>query len=188
LHRSKTKYAFMALLRVLLPTEAGQLTEHLLRLTPEERASRFMHIASDEVVRAHVATFKWRSGVVIGFFEAGVLRGAAEIQGIPFGACEVAVTVEHVWQQQGIGTELVRQALLVARNRMFHSVQVICLGTNQAFQHIARKFTDHLNREDGEASSEIRLAPPTWLSLVQEAANNGLGWMSGLMPVERPAA
>jgi hypothetical protein len=175
-------------MRTLLPFEAGQLSEHLLRLNQDERASRFMHAASDEVVRDHVTGFNWRSGVVIGFFESGVLRGAAEIQGVPFGACEVAVTVEHPWQQHGIGTELVRQALLAARNRMFRSVQVVCLGSNQAFQHIARKFTDHLTHEDGEATGEIRLAPPTWLSLVQELARNGLGWMAGLMPPAAPAA
>ena len=171
----------MTLLRPLLPTEAGQLADHLLRLSPEERASRFMHAASDEVVRAHVQEFDWRRGLVVGFFERGVLRGAAEIQGEAFGACEVAVTVEHGWQHHGIGTDLVRQALLAARNRMYRSVQVVCLGSNQAFQHIALKFLDHLHHEDGEASGEIKLVPPNPISLAREATQNGLGWMSTVL-------
>lgn len=136
----------MAVHRRLLPTEAGQLAEHLLRLSPEQRGMRFMHAASDEVLRHHVRDFDWRTGLVIGFFEAGVLRGAPELQGERFGTCEVAVTVEAAWQHHGVGT-------------------------------------DHLHHEDGEVSGEIRLAPPTWISLARESIANGLGWMSALVPV-----
>ena len=66
-------------IRRLLPSEAAKLGGHLARLSSEERTLRFMGAMSDEAVRDHCERIDWFRTVVIGFFDAGVLRGAAEL-------------------------------------------------------------------------------------------------------------
>ncbi len=67
-------------MRRLLPGEAGKLTDHLGRLTREERSLRFMGTLHDDAMAEHCERLNWFRTVVIGFFDAGVLRGAAELQ------------------------------------------------------------------------------------------------------------
>ncbi len=171
----------MTALRKLLPTEAPALLAHLLRLPPDDRAARFMHAVSDDTIAAHVRGIDWVGGVVVGYFEAGVLRGAAELAGRLFREVEIAVTVEPSCQDQGIGTALLGQALLIARNRRFATAHVVCLGSNRRFQRVALKFFDHLSHEDGEASADMVLEQPTWFSLAEESTAESLAWFSQIM-------
>jgi len=171
----------MTAMRKLLPTEAPALLEHLLRLPAEDRAARFMHAVSDSSIADHVAKIDWVAGAVVGYFAEGILRGAAELQGRLFREAEIAVTVEADCQDHGIGTQLLGQALLIARNRRFATAQIVCLGSNRRFQHVALKFFGHLHHEDGEASAEMALDHPTLFSLAEETTADSLGWFSQML-------
>lgn len=171
----------MTALRKLLPSEAPALLAHLLRLPPEDRTARFMHAVSDATIAAHVEAIDWVGGVVVGYFEAGVLRGAAELAGRLFREVEIAVTVEPSCQDQGIGTALLGQALLIARNRRFATAHVVCMGSNRRFQRVALKFFDHLSHEDGEASADMALERPTWFSLAEEGTAESFAWLGQMM-------
>ena len=104
----------------LLSGEAGKLRDHLGRLMREQRSLRFMGALDDDAVTEHCERLNWFRTIVIGFFDAGVLRGAAELQvadnHLPI-LCEVAITVETAWQDHGVATELLRRVLIIARNR-----------------------------------------------------------------------
>ena len=47
------------------------------------------------------------------------------------------MTVEDRWQDQGLGTELLRRAIVHARNRGLKSLYMICLTDNRRMQAIA---------------------------------------------------
>ncbi len=167
-------------MRRLLPGEAATLGGHLARLTFEERALRFMGALSDEAVREHCERIDWFRTAVIGFFDAGVLHGAAELwvdyRHFPLW-CEAAVTVETAWQEHGVATELLRRALVIAQNRGACGVHIQCFGDNHRMQHVARKFGAHFSRRSGQCDADILTPLPSYASLYQEATDEGIGWL-----------
>jgi RimJ/RimL family protein N-acetyltransferase len=169
--------------RKLFPGEAAALGEHLARLTREERMLRFMGQLHDAAVREHCERLDWSRTVVIGFFDAGVLRGAAELHlnddQIPVSS-EAAITVETPWQDQGVATELLRRALLIARNRSARGVRLNCFADNYRMQHVAQKFGAQFHCRAGESEAEIAAAAPTYSSIFEEAIDSGFGWMHAL--------
>jgi hypothetical protein len=110
-----------------------------------------------------------------------VLRGAAELHAADSRCpvlCEVAITVERAWQDQGVATELLRRVLVVARNRSARGVQVSGFGYNYRIRQIAQKFGARLCSRSGESEAEIPSPAPTYLSLCEGAIDDGFGWMS----------
>lgn len=167
--------------RKLTRFDAHRFEEHLLRLDAEQRRLRFAGSQSDHAIRSHCANRQWPRDVVIGFFDDNELRGAAEIgfsDSTSATLAEVAVTVEGDWQNQGIGTELLRQAILVARNRLVGTLYLVCLLENGAMYSVARKFVPLLELRQGFAEARILAPFPTPLSLWEEAAIHGLGYFS----------
>jgi RimJ/RimL family protein N-acetyltransferase len=167
--------------RKLLPSEAAKLRDHLARLTREDRSLRFMGAQNDAAVTEHCERLNWFRTVVVGFFDAGVLRGVAELQvadnHFPI-LCEVAISVETAWQDQGVATELLRRVLVIARNRLARGVQINCFGDNYRIRHIAQKCGARFHCKAGESEAEIPTRAPTYSSLCEEMIDDGFGWMS----------
>jgi len=166
----------MRLIRTLLPTEFGMLKEHLLRLDAEDRRLRFTGLIDDAAVAGHADALDKFRAVVVACLEDGMVRGAAELLRFdPPGAerAEIAVTVEKAWQDQGIGTELLRRALTIARNRRIEQIHMICLSENARMRHLAEKFRGRMIVLDREVGATVDLLAPDGLSLFQEAMDLG---------------
>jgi GNAT superfamily N-acetyltransferase len=170
------KESAMHVIRTLLPTEFGLLKEHLLRLEPDDRVRRFQGHVSDDRIAAYVDGIDRFHVVVVAWIEDGRMRGAAELS--RFGApaptrAEIAVTVDREWQDRGVGTELLRRALTIARNRGIDRVFMICLAENGRMRHIADKFAGRLIDLGGEVEATMALKAPDGWSLWQEAMDLG---------------
>jgi GNAT superfamily N-acetyltransferase len=167
----------MRVFRKLLPYEIWRLREHLLRLSAADRRLRFFAGVGADFIAEHCRRIDCLRAVVIGFFEAGALRGAAELHldGAFGSRAELAVTVESAWQDRQIGTELLSHAITIAENRGVRTVEMICLLDNHRMQHIARKFTGRLDIVDNQAEANVKVPYPTQISLWHEAAMDGLG-------------
>ena len=166
--------------RKLLSGEAARLRGHFDRLTPGESVFRFMGAMGGSSVREHCEGINWWKTVVLGCFEAGVLRGSAEVHadGRSPMSCEVAIAVETAWQERGVATELLHRALVVARNRAAREVRIYCLADNHAMQNVARKFGARFESRAGQSDAAILIPRPTCASLYEEALGDGMGWMS----------
>jgi len=81
--------------------------------------------------------------------------------------------VERPFQNQGIGTELLQKALVMARNRFIRTVYMICLLENKKMQRIAQNCEASLITHEGEAEGTIWPPWPSYLSFVEEAATEG---------------
>jgi GNAT superfamily N-acetyltransferase len=166
----------MLVFRKLLAHERGALKDHLLRLDDEDRRLRFGHFVTPEVMLAYVDAVDWTQTWIIGAFEGAALRGVAELRdsGAPADAAggrrtaEISVTVEPAHRNQGAGTRLLEEALLVARNRGFQDIYLICLPDNARMQRVARKFADQMRCEDGEVEIHIGSPQPDPLSVFAE--------------------
>jgi GNAT superfamily N-acetyltransferase len=169
--------------RKLLPSEAGQLSRHLLALTPADRRMRFQGGLSDYAIERRCRRIDWFRTVAIGHFVAGRLRGVAEVcfeRSLWPREAEIAVTVETPWQGRGIGTELTRRAVTVARNRGAVRVTMLCLVENQRMRRIARRLEGALRFDGGAVAANLGLGRATPLSLLDEWLQDGTGGWSAV--------
>lgn len=169
----------MRVYRKLLPTEARLFRDHLCRLSPDDRLSRFAGGVSDAAIAEYAARFDWLTGIVIGCFVDGELRGVAELRWLDPGTgwrAELAVTVEEAWQDGQIGTELLRRSIGHARNRGLKSLAMICLTDNRRMQAVARKFSGDLVFDGSQVEADITLPFPTQFTLLAEAMGDSMAF------------
>ncbi|GAB4370281.1 MAG: hypothetical protein Kow00114_30520 [Kiloniellaceae bacterium] len=176
----------MLVIRKLLRHETDILKDHLLRLDDEARRLRFSHFVTPEVILAYVDGIRWDESWIVGAFEGNALRGVAELRdcgnaesGLRSG--ELSVTVEAAYQNRGLGTRLVEEALLIARNRGFRRLFLLCLPENVKMQHVARKFADRIAFQDGDVEVQIVAPQPDPLSLFAELFGDAIAlWETAL--------
>lgn len=168
----------MATFRTVFRSDIDHLKAHYLRLDPRDRTLRFFGRVSDGFIKSHCEEIDWPQACIVGCFVEGVLRGAVELyldRAYFATHGEVCISVETAWRREGIGTELLRRVLGVARNRRLHTLSLACLLDNGPMQRIARKFSDELRLYDGEICADIAVSYPSFLSLHEEACANRLG-------------
>lgn len=86
----------MRVYRKLLPAETGLFRDHLLRLLPDDRVARFAGSVSDERIVDYVSRFDWLTGIVIGCFVDGALRGGGKGRRCnPVGSLLYCIPVSH---------------------------------------------------------------------------------------------
>ncbi len=163
-------------IRKLWIGETAKYREHILRLDPQSRRNRFAGGVSDDFIRRYVDLCTSLDAVVYGFFVDGVMRGAAELR--PLGMrfprqAEAAISVEKPWQSHGVGSALLRQTLLAARNRGIRHLHMACLADNARMQQLARKFDAELSFDFGSVIGEVESPRPTPLSLMRELMADG---------------
>jgi GNAT superfamily N-acetyltransferase len=175
------------LIRKLWPAESGVYRDHLLRLDPDSRHSRFGGGVSDEFIRNYVETTYPLNALVHGFFVDGTLRGAAELRPLGPGLAreaEAALSIETAWQSHGVGSDLLDRTLLAARNRGIKTLHMACLANNRRMQELARKFAAELTFDFGSVVGEVRAARPTPLSVLREAVADGHGFATAVLDVQ----
>src|SRR5688500_10341891 len=166
----------MPLFRRLITSNRRMLREHLLRLSPHDRYLRFCGTLSDFAIAEYCEHLDWQRHLAIGCFVGDMLRAVVELhpQDGPFRRGELAISVEQGWQSQGVGTELMRRAVLIARNRGLHMLVVECLFDNAPMRHIAAKFTNQFGIQGMRAHAEISIPAPNYFPLWSEAASDCL--------------
>ncbi len=173
----------MSQFRKLLPSESLLLQQHLLRLTDDDRRLRFGGgMMSARAIESYVRSIDRRRSWQVGYFSDGHLRGVAQIVRpkaervghlVPFqkpGAAEIAVSVERPWQRRGIGTQLLGQAVVVARNRNIRNLFMLCLPDNIAMRALARKVGVRPVFASGEVTGSIELPRPDQITVAAEFA------------------
>jgi RimJ/RimL family protein N-acetyltransferase len=175
------------LIRKLLPADHAAYREHLLRLDPQSRRSRFSGAVSDEFIRNYAALSRNLDTVIHGFFVDGALRGVAELR--PLGdafahEAEAAFSIERPWQSHGVGAALLRRTLLSARNRRIRLLYMACLAENKVMQKLARKFDAELKFDFGSVAAHVETPQPTAVSLMRESLADTLGFATAVLDVQ----
>lgn len=172
-------------IRRVTGAERQDFRDHLLRLSPKSRRSRFSGGVSDLFIEQHVDRLFSGEAIVYGWFVDGEIHAGAEMHpvGGPLQAtAEVAFSVEEGWQDTGIGTALLGRVMRAARNRGLTRLIMTCLPENARMQRVARKHGARLQWQDGDVMGLINPPVPTPMSLWREAMDEGEGFLSVLFP------
>ena len=181
-------------IRKLWVAETDVYRDHLLRLDPVSRRSRFGGGVSDQFIETYVVLANGLDSVIHGFFVDGILRGAGELR--PLGSnlpheAEAAFSIEGQWQSHGVGTALLDRTLLAARNRRFKLLHMACLADNRRMQQLALKFDAELTFDFGSVVGEVEAPHPTPLSVMREFVADTTGFATAMLDVQsrliRPA-
>ena len=178
--------------RCIWPAEISLYRDHLKRLDPDSRRSRFSGVISDSFIESYTRTAYGPDVMIFGAFDGNRIVAAVELRLIlkswPTSA-EAAFSVEKDYQDHGIGDALFSRLLIAAQNRNIHSITIICLRENDRMRHLAQKHSAKLNFADSEISGQLAPAwssPTTYLEEAIGEANglmkHFLNWSSKHLP------
>jgi GNAT superfamily N-acetyltransferase len=166
--------------------------DHLLRLSPKSRRSRFGGGVSDQFAEFHAARVFASGAIVHGWYRQGLVRAAAELHPVGSPAqstAEAAFSVEEDFQDSGVGSALFATTLRIARNRGVSHLVLTCLPENARMQAVARKYGARLRWDAGDVLGLIDPPYPTPISIWREAIDEGHGILTVLFdPLTRQAA
>jgi GNAT superfamily N-acetyltransferase len=174
-------------IRKLWVGEGAAFRDHLLRLDPDSRRSRFGSPVNNFFIEQYASRALTAESVVHGLFVDGTLRAAAELRvfGKPFPYdAEAAFSVEHEWQSRGVGSELLERTILAARNRNIRTIYLNCLRENRRMQAIAKKHEASLQIRADEVVGEVVNPGATPLSLAREFMADGHGMATALLDLQ----
>jgi RimJ/RimL family protein N-acetyltransferase len=175
-------------IRRLWPGEEAALRDHLLRLDPESRRSRFGSPVNRHFMEQYASRALRGDSILHGFFADGELRGVGELRGygnaIPNEA-EAAFSLERQWQGRGVGNELLERTILSARNRGIRSIRLNCLAENRRMQAIAKKHEASLRLRADEVVGEVVNPGATPLSMAREWMFESFGLATAMLDVQR---
>ena len=166
--------------RTLSQEEVPLLRDHLLRLDRTSRHDRFHGFMDDSFIKRYAEKCATDGTIVIGFFENGVLRGAAELHRpdqSPDSLPEIAFSVEASVRRRGVGSILFRKLIAEARAKGYKSLRIATGSQNHAMRALASKFGANLVFRHGESTGTIDLTQqdaadtaPTWADNTVDAA------------------
>lgn len=176
--------------RKLLVGETGKLRAHLLRLSSDDRRLRFCGHMSEDLQARYAEDRGPFDAVTLGWFVDGQLRAVGELiflQRSTWGSqCEVALSVEGSYQNRGVGAELMRRIIVIARNRGVSSIVMWCLADNDKMRAIAKKLDASLVLEANEVEARVSTSWPTQLTLLEEAFADGAAVLGIVLGLKSP--
>lgn len=173
--------------RRLYRPDLRSFRDHLIRLDPQTRYDRFGLQVSDTYLSSYADLCFETGSLVYGYFEDGVMRGAAELR--IFGVAdhpghrdaEAAFSVERPYRRHGIGSELMGHIVLAARNRRIERLSIFCLRHNTAMLNLARKFEADLQFDLNDVTGQMSSQPPSAWSLWREFVDNTLDFGTAVL-------
>jgi len=174
-------------IRKLYPTDLPAFRDHLLRLDADTRHSRFGMGASDSFVSDYADRCFALVGVTFGYFEDGMIRGAAELRDMGHDGQdgEAAFSIENGWRGRGLGTALFKRVIRAARNRRMKRLYASCLTHNRAMQALARKFEAELTFDSGDVIGVLNADEATVESRFSEALDDANGFATAVLDLQR---
>jgi GNAT superfamily N-acetyltransferase len=176
--------------RRLWPCDVEAYCLHLLRLDARARYSRFFSVVSNEVISRHARKCFGPDCLIYGYFDGGILRGAAELHLIEpgcakyTGEAEAAFSVEQTLRRNGVGSILMERLIRAARNRGLKMV-ISCLPQNIAMQSLAKKFGASLHFDHGEIIGRFPRQLPTLHAILDETVDDTLSLAAAMFDVQR---
>ena len=82
---------------------------------------------------------------------------------------EFGIIVDPDYRGQGIGGNMLEEAILWAQNRGYTELYMHCLGWNKPIQHLCHKHGLETRNMMGDTEVELKLEPANWITINKEA-------------------
>ena len=141
-------------------------SRHLKTLTPEDKISRFGYPASDHAIDQLVLNMCYHPQDHELWYarDDGERVGWGHMAKNSDDSWELAVSVHHDFQRQGIGNRLITEMLAWAKFHHISEVYMHCIEDNRVIQHLANKNDlKTRSRGDGERTASIEVPEPSFL-------------------------
>jgi GNAT superfamily N-acetyltransferase len=182
-------------IRRLWPSDEEAFRDHLLRLDPSSRHSRFGGGMSDDFLVHYAEHCFGKGDLLYGAFVNGKMVGAAELRSnqaiwseqAPFGRnihAEAAFSVEEGFRRRGIGEKLFKRIQRAATNHGVETIEIVCLPDNIAMQSLAKKFKTQFTFEENALTGRLTARRPTAFSLMREASGDALDFGAALFDAQ----
>ena len=106
------------------------MVAHLLRLDPEARRYRFCAYPKDDYIRQYVKDLDWRRQIVLAYINDGIFHGMVEVSWrhwtFPLSG-DLGISMELPWRRRGLGSKLLGQVCVLARERFVNEISADCL-------------------------------------------------------------
>jgi GNAT superfamily N-acetyltransferase len=102
----------------------------------------------------------YQNTLILGMFDAGEMRGVAELRSLRDNWCaeaEAAFSVERPWQRKGIGTALMVEVVRASSARGIKHIYLSCHTRNRPMLRIAEKAAAVMRFESDECFAHIRV-------------------------------
>ena len=165
------KTAQELVVRRLCVVDQEKICSHFLRLDIASRRARFLGAVSDDGVKKYAGKIFHFDSILCGAFLDGDLRGVVELRGVAHfrpSTTEAAFSVEHEWQNIGIGDALFERMMTIAQNRSIRSIQLTCLRENARMRYLAAKHDARLHLDQDVVEAVLYPYWPTPTSVVKE--------------------
>ena len=175
-------------IRKLWIGEADAYRDHLLRLDPDSRHSRFGGGVSDEFIRDYVGTTFGLGAVVHGFFVDGMLRGAAELRPLgPAFAREAEAALLHR-EPTGRATASARRCSTARCSPRATAASSTCTWPASPTTAACRSWRANSPPNSASISAawsaRWRAARPTPLSVMRELVADSHGFATAVLDVQ----
>lgn len=141
-------------------------SRHLKALTPEDKVSRFGYPASDYSIDQLILNMCYHPHDHELWYarDDGERVGWGQLSKNNDDSWELAVSVQHDFQRQGIGNKLISEILAWAKFHKINEVYMHCIEDNRVIQHLANK-NDLRTRSKGtgERTAVIEVPSPSIL-------------------------
>jgi GNAT superfamily N-acetyltransferase len=134
----------------------GELKRILLGLDRQSRVSRFGMVANDNHLIEHLNSAFSRSALIAAAFVESRIRGFVEIyDAAPLGFAEAAFVVEQEWRRRGIGSALLREAMLWVVNSEVPKLRMVFARDNWPMRKMASNARARFDLVFDEVNAEI---------------------------------
>jgi acetyltransferase len=123
-------------------TDFDALMSFFKRLSPQSIYNRWMSIKKtlpEEEARYYVNTDFKKDMAIYAFSRDGLMRGAVRLMGNPDHTAEFAIVIEDEWQNRGLGMEMMRYILEIARDKKHHKVYGEIFRENMIMRQVCKQ-------------------------------------------------
>lgn len=158
--------------RLLTPAEFPEYADWLHQQDSETLKLYFGMAVSDtfidQLVNAAVARPDQHNFLIAE--DSSVWVGSVHIAEANINEVEFGIIVDSARRKQGIGDQLLGEAILWARNRGYRDLFMSCLTWNTAIRRLCQKHRLDVKTLGAESETHVKLPPPTLTSVGQEYA------------------
>lgn len=138
-----------------------KITEHLLRLSDEDRYCRFGTVVTDEFIHKYVDKLDPSDSLFFSLGHDGSIIGFCHLARYSNDSADLGLSVDKEFRNKGFGNILVRQALSDAKVRGYKKLYIYFLGENEAMYKLAHKHGLSILPYADQHRGEINLGTPT---------------------------